>query len=54
MKITQADWEAIAGEVRFSERELSYEKDLREYNQYKNEAIRNHQQFVSFETWRKI
>lgn len=54
MKITQADWEAVAGEVRFSERELAYEKELREYQQYKNEQIRNHQQFVSFETWSKI
>lgn len=54
MKITQADWEAVAREIRFTERELSYEKDLREYQQYKNEAIRDHQQFVSFETWSKI
>lgn len=53
MKITQADWEAVAGEVRFSERELAYEKELREYQQYKNEQIRNHQHVRSFEDWRR-
>lgn len=53
MKITQATWENITAPVKLSEAELKYEKELREYQQYKNEQIRNHQHVRSFEDWRR-
>jgi hypothetical protein len=53
MKVTQEVWESVTAEVRFSQRELAYEKELREYEQYKKEQIRNHQHVRSFEDWRR-
>lgn len=54
MKITQAEWERHTTPVQFNDKELMYEKNLREYYEYRNEQIRNRQDFVSYATWSKM